>query len=472
MKFFTKLYFVMIIILTVALAFTEYFIMAISLDSAIDRQVDVALKQHQLVKYAIQSDMLSAYQAGSTDLVSVVRTVGRTTSDNMSVDLVIINENDAKATILKTVNVHHPKPEGALNDTQITYLTVSEGGKYYLQMNSLLVQNGLTLRLVTISDITLIYDNIRTMQVRCAEVYLVVIAISVLVVIIFSRTVTRPLRKLTTVAENFSQGDYSERASVKSRDEIGELGEVYNKMADTIEEKINELELAVKQREDFTAAFAHELKTPMTSIIGYADTLYQKDLDENDAREAAGFIVNEGMRLESLSFKLLELMTLNNNDFLLEEIEMKDFLKDIEDTIKPAAIKKNVNVFFDYEGGYCKIEFDLFKTLVINLIDNAMKSGSPDVAVLSQSKGDKYMIAIVDHGRGIPKAELKRVTEAFYMVDKARSRKEHGAGLGLALCEKIARIHNTTLDIRSSEGEGTAIRIVLDLVTGGDEDED
>ncbi|MBO4242179.1 MAG: ATP-binding protein, partial [Clostridiales bacterium] len=107
---------------------------------------------------------------------------------------------------------------------------------------------------------------------------------------------------------------------------------------------------------------------------------------------------------------------------------------------------------------------------ILNLIDNAMKSGSDTVAVLSQAKGDEYMIAIVDHGRGIPEKELRRVTEAFYMVDKARSRKQHGAGLGLALCQKIAEIHGTRLDIRSREGQGTAIRIKLKLA-GGDEDE-
>ena len=150
---------------------------------------------------------------------------------------------------------------------------------------------------------------------------------------------------------------------------------------------------------------------------------------------------------------------------------MADFIKDINDTVKPAAQKKNVRLFFDYEEGYCKIEIDLFKTLILNLIDNAMKSGSPDVAVLSQSQGNKYMIAIVDHGRGIPAAELKRVTEAFYMVDKARSRQQHGAGLGLALCEKIAELHGSKLDIRSVEGEGTAIRITLEKLEAEDDEE-
>lgn len=469
MKFFTKLYLVILILLTATLAFTEYFIINISLNSAIDTQIDASLKQHQLVKYAIQSDILSAIQTGNEDIATVATEVAASTAEVMSSNIMLIMDNDEM--LYRSSNIAHPLPEAGISSNQITYITVIDNDRYYLEMNSIMTQSDLSLRVVTLTDITYIYDNIQNMSRQCAVVFVVIVSIGAAIAVIFSNLITLPIKRLTKVGEDFSNGDYSGRVSITSKDEIGELGTVYNKMADTIEDKISELELAVKQREDFTAAFAHELKTPMTSIIGYADTLYQKELTEDEARNAAGFIVNEGMRLESLSFKLLELMTMNNHDFLLEEVQMADFLKDIEDTLKPAAQRKNINLFFDYVEGYCKIEIDLFKTLILNLVDNAMKSGSPDVAVLSQSKDNKYMIAIVDHGRGIPAAELKRVTEAFYMVDKARSRKEHGAGLGLALCEKIAEIHGTRLDIRSSEGNGTAIRILLEKLEDIEDEE-
>ncbi|MCQ2528436.1 MAG: HAMP domain-containing histidine kinase [Saccharofermentans sp.] len=469
MKFFTKLYLVILILLTATLAFTEYFIINISLKSALNTQVDTSLKQHQLIKYAIQSDMLSALQTGNENVIEVATEVAYSTANTMATDIMLLQDDEQM--IYRTASVAHPIPEDGVNKNQITYITVYDNGRYYLEMNSILNQAGLSCRIVTLTDITYIYDNVQTMSRQCAIVFLIIVLVGAIIAVVFSNFITLPIKKLTKIGEEFSNGDYSGRVNITSKDEIGELGSVYNKMADSIEDKIAQLELAVKQREDFTAAFAHELKTPMTSIIGYADTLYQKDLSEDEARNAAGFIVNEGMRLESLSFKLLELMTLSKNDFLLEEVQMADFIKDINDTVKPAAQKKNVRLFFDYEEGYCKIEIDLFKTLILNLIDNAMKSGSPDVAVLSQSQGNKYMIAIVDHGRGIPAAELKRVTEAFYMVDKARSRQQHGAGLGLALCEKIAELHGSKLDIRSVEGEGTAIRITLEKLEAEDDEE-
>ncbi|MBO4242791.1 MAG: HAMP domain-containing histidine kinase, partial [Clostridiales bacterium] len=460
MKFFDKLYISMLLLLTVALAVTEYTVVALSLNTALENRIENSLKQHQLIKYAIQSDLLSASQQGTVG-ANVVSDIAQQTSESMKVELAL-QSNNSKFVYYENLDMDVPniKPD----DEEIKYITEkTDDGKKILVMSSSFTSGNYNLKLLTFSDITSVYDDADNMQTRCMWIFIIVISAGIIFTTFFSIIITKPIKELTRVGEAFCSGDYSGRVQTMGSDEIGELAGVYNNMADTIENKIRDLELAVKQREDFTAAFAHELKTPMTSIIGYADTLYQKDLPEHEAKAAAEFIVNEGMRLEALSFKLLELITLKNDDFLLEEIEMKDFLQDIKETIKPAAEKRGVRMFFDFEPGYVKIEFDLFKTLILNLIDNAMKSGSDTVAVLSQAKGDEYMIAIVDHGRGIPEKELRRVTEAFYMVDKARSRKQHGAGLGLALCQKIAEIHGTRLDIRSREGQGTAIRIKLKL---------
>lgn len=471
MKFFSKLYFSMLILITLALAVTEYFIVALSLDSSVSTQVDTALNSHQLVKYAIQSDMYSSQLVRNNHLNhSRLKSIGLSASESMNVPL-ILAEYPSGVPILNTIKL--TLPEFDPQESRIEYLTqVSADDRKLVMSASILSQGDKKYLLVTQTDITPEFEHVQEMAKNCAWVFLGVTAVGIVYALIFSVFITKPIKELTTVGVGFTEGDYSGRVKVRSHDEIGELAVVYNQMADSIQEKISDLELAVKQREDFTAAFAHELKTPMTSIIGYADTLYQKDLSEYEARQAAGFIVNEGMRLESLSFKLLELMTLRKDDFMLEEIQMSDFLKDIEDTIRPAAARKGIKTFFDYEPGYARIEIDLFKTLILNLIDNAMKSGTSDVAVIAQSKGNEYMIAIVDHGRGIPKEELRRVTEAFYMVDKARSRKEHGAGLGLALCERIAQIHKTRLDIRSREGQGTAVRIKLRLEDNIRDDED
>ena len=111
----------------------------------------------------------------------------------------------------------------------------------------------------------------------------------------------------------------------------------------------------------------------------------------------------------------------------------------------------------------------IFKTLLLNLLDNAMKSGASQVRVTGTPEGNRYRICVADNGRGIPSDQLQRITEAFYMVDKSRSRREHGAGLGLALCARIAAIHGTELDYDSVEGEGTAVTVELPLCPGEEE---
>lgn len=103
------------------------------------------------------------------------------------------------------------------------------------------------------------------------------------------------------------------------------------------------------------------------------------------------------------------------------------------------------------------------KTLLLNLLDNAMKSGTDQITLCGAPQAGQYVITIADRGRGIPLEELRRICEPFYMVDKSRSRKEHGAGLGLALCSRIARIHHTALEYESVPGEGTSVTVRLEM---------
>ena len=199
----------------------------------------------------------------------------------------------------------------------------------------------------------------------------------------------------------------------------------------------------------------------MTSIIGYADTLYQKTLPPEEVHQLAGVILNEGMRLEALSFKLLELITLGRSDFQLEQARIDEVVRDAVETVRPASAQRGITLDCQAQAAWVRLEYDLFKTLLLNLIDNALKSGTDRIEVTGQVMAETYEIRITDYGRGIPGEELDRITEAFYMVDKSRSRKEHGAGLGLALAVRIAGLHHTELSYDSKPGVGTCVSFVL-----------
>ena len=247
------------------------------------------------------------------------------------------------------------------------------------------------------------------------------------------------------------------RESRLQRRRIGEL-----------EKNIADLENVAARREEFIGSFAHELKTPLTAIIGYADMLRSKDMTPKTRFTAAGYIFSEGKRLEALSLKLMDIIVAGKQELELRRFEVGYFIRAIAAVTVPSLSSEGITLDIRWEPGYLMVEPDLFKTLLINLIDNARKASKRNsvIELYGKPEDDGYAIYVQDHGRGIPREELSRITEPFYMVDKSRSRAQNGAGLGLALCQRIAELHGTKLEYTSELGAGTTVRI---LVRGGTE---
>ena len=130
---------------------------------------------------------------------------------------------------------------------------------------------------------------------------------------LWASLLTGPIRKLSRSTRSVAGGQYSRRVRVRSKDELGQLAEDFNHMAEALETKIRELAEAARRQRDFTASFAHELKTPLTSVIGYADTLRSRELPREQQLEAVGYIFSEGKRLEAMSFSLLDLFALERS---------------------------------------------------------------------------------------------------------------------------------------------------------------
>lgn len=290
---------------------------------------------------------------------------------------------------------------------------------------------------------------------------------------------TRTIKRVGKAARRIAEGRYSERIQVSGRDEIGEMAADFNQMAARIEEKMAELSDTARQKEDFTANFAHELKTPLTSVIGYADMIYQKELPREQVKSAAEYIWKEGMRLEALSQKLMDLFVLNKQDFLLQDIALKqpalqETLEDLQQGMEPLCKKYGVSFHMELEEGTIAVDYDLFKTMLLNLVDNAAKADSKDIWLTGRNLAGtaEYELLLRDNGKGIPPGELGRITEAFYMVDKSRARKQHGAGLGMALVAKIAELHGAELNIESDGLHGTTVSLLFHRTASGQKTDD
>ena len=322
--------------------------------------------------------------------------------------------------------------------------------------------------LITQTDISSVIKNQKDMITYFQKIYLSFLCISFPVIILLTKAITASIKEVGTAARRIAGGKYSERIPVKGKDEVSELAADFNQMAEQVEETIVKLSDVARQKENFAANFAHELKTPLTSVIGYADMLYQKDMPRDQVKSAAEYILNEGMRLESLSLKLMDLFVMDKQDFSLEEMSVKEIFASLKQGIEPVCQKREVRFHMEMADGRIKVDYDLFKTMILNLVDNSIKADCKDIWVTGKANGSIYQICLEDNGKGIPPEELGRITEAFYLVDKSRARKQHGAGLGMALVSKVVDIHGARMKIDSDGKNGT--RIYLSFMQKGEDE--
>lgn len=356
-----------------------------------------------------------------------------------------------------------------LNEEEYKYSCVERDGKTHIQV----VSRYKTKYIITYQNISNLIEN-RNQNYQVYRNIIIISSVFIAVVIYaFAWYITRPLNKVTKMAENFKNGDYSMRVDsyygeMKSL-ELEQLGSTLNQMADNLEAYISEVELAAQRKEDFVGNFTHEIKTPMTSIIGYADLLRTYNLSADKTREYSNYIYTEAKRLELLSANLLQLIVMQNEEFELKPIFVSSIFDIIEKETYFLGEKYGVELQFDYEPGCIMVEKSLIIVAIKNLIDNACKATleKGKINIIGRKNNSQYQIIVEDFGCGIPEQEIKNILEPFYMVDKSRTRKQGGAGLGLSLTKKILDIHQGTIQIHSQLQQGTKITLSLPIVEGG-----
>mgnify|MGYP002561083226 FL=1 len=315
--------------------------------------------------------------------------------------------------------------------------------------------------LVSVFDITELYAQ-RTAQLhRFWRLCAVLLCAAAVLTLCFTTIVLRPLKRLSAAAASIAAGQYGQRTQVHTQDEVGRLSQDFDAMAASVEQAMESLEDEVRRRDDFVAAFTHEIKTPMTAMLGYADLLRSRDIGQSAREKAADYVYHETKRLEALSLKLLELMRLGHEGAGLESVPLSAVFSDVRHA---CAGLEGANVTFaDARGVWVLADKPLLADLLYNLVVNAVHASKPGapVQVGFEVQNDTVALFVRDEGRGIPQNELGRITEPFYMVDKSGARAQNGSGLGLALCQRIAAAHQTALEFESEVGRGTIVRLPL-----------
>lgn len=463
MKFKHKLVLCMVALLGLSFGLGGTMLIHRSFKTSLSSTIDSDLQNYE----SIQSTLLIAVDTNSVssyiDMSNIINQLSAQGNSNRK-NIILRNSDMEVVSIMNssfTYKEMKPSDENTCNS-----IIWRENNNYYLQLCSSMDINTENLdisQMDIVYDITSVYAAHAQEQNTFRLLLIAIFVVGSITSMIAASLLTKPLEKLSSLAQHISHGDYSARLHIHSGDEIEALANDFNNMADTIEDNISELHFSMEKQEQFMGSFAHELKTPMTSIIGYADLLRSQNMSEDETNEAANYIFSEGKRLESLSLKLLDLLVVKNQETILTPTDPSLAIQNVINVMKPELAKEHITLKSSCRKGCCMMDIDLFQSLIINIIDNARKAIDDNglIHVAGTVRDDNYVIIIKDNGRGMPPEEITRISEAFYRIDKSRSRAQGGAGLGLAICSKIAEIHQAKIKYKSAVGRGTVVTITL-----------
>jgi signal transduction histidine kinase len=289
------------------------------------------------------------------------------------------------------------------------------------------------------------------------------ISASVATILIYwiSQRISQPLIEMSDIAKSMSKGDFSQKATVSSKDEVGQLATSFNKMAEALENLED-------MRRGFVSSVSHELKSPLTSIRGFVQGILDGTIPPEEQAQYLTIVLEETDRLNKIIKELLELSRMESSQF---QLTMSNF--DVNELIRRVLLKqekrieqKELDVQIDFEQDRCMVEADRdrIEEVLINLIDNAIKF-TPEkghLIVSTRIEGNKVYISVSDSGIGISEEDMPHIWERFYTADKSRA--SGSTGLGLSIVKRIIEQHRQSIWVKSVPGQGTTFTFTLNHI--------
>lgn len=297
---------------------------------------------------------------------------------------------------------------------------------------------------------------IKTLQKNTLYVTVVLELAVIIFSLVFSNSFTQRLRKIMVSMRTIREGDYSHKVDMGGNDELTVLGDEFNDL-------VEKLQTSEQKRSNFVSDASHELKTPLASIKLLSDSILQNDMDIATVKEFVGDIGNEADRLNRMSQKLLSLSRIETQeDSDCEIIMICPTIEKVVRMLSAIARENNVSIItqIDEDSPVLILEDNLYQIL-FNLVENGIKYNTPGgKLVIHLSRVDDNAVIIVrDTGVGIPEDALSHIFERFYRVDKARSRKSGGSGLGLSIVRNLIERNGGQVQVESVVGEGSVFTV-------------
>lgn len=290
----------------------------------------------------------------------------------------------------------------------------------------------------------------------CGFAILNIVIISAVLVRINLKNIFRPIEQINEATKKVALGEYDIELETKREDEIGELTNNFNKMTRGLKSTEN-------LQKEFINNVSHEIKTPVSSIEGFAKFLKDKNLTDEEREEYANIIIEEAKRLENLTGKILKLSKLNNQEIITnkQEIEVAEQIRKAISLLEPKWSKKDIKINVSLEEKIFLGDEDLIFQVWVNIIDNAIKFSNEgeSIDIKVYEKDSNINVEIKDHGIGMKEEELEKVYDRFYQIDRSHSKE--GSGLGLAIVKRIVELSEGKIEIKSKENKGTTVIVKL-----------
>ncbi|MBE5901534.1 MAG: HAMP domain-containing histidine kinase [Lachnospiraceae bacterium] len=291
----------------------------------------------------------------------------------------------------------------------------------------------------------------------------IILLASTIVFVVLMRRIITPVKKLCTVADEFSRDNFKARADFGAQDEIAYLGEVMNDMA-------HKLDTHEEVQRKFISNVSHDFKSPLTSIRGYIQAMQDGTIPDAQYKRYLGIISNEADRLTNLTNNLLDLNRIGSQSSVLEkeEFDINQIILDCAHTSEVQCDKKGIRLsllLYD-EASYVFADKMKIQQVLYNLLDNAIKFSYRDsgITIETVQKNDKLYVSVIDEGIGIPEESLHSIWHRFYKTDLSRGKDKNGTGLGLSIVKEIIQAHNETISVTSTIGVGTTFTFSLSLI--------
>jgi two-component system, OmpR family, sensor histidine kinase ArlS len=274
-----------------------------------------------------------------------------------------------------------------------------------------------------------------------------------------SNIIMRPISSMIKTMEDIERSGIPKTIALQNnkKDELQTLARTFNRMIERLQENL-------EKQTQFISDASHELKTPLTIIKSYANLLRRHGFENNEmADEAIQAIHSEATRIQKMTETFLDLATLEKeNELEMNEVKLVPLCQSILKQLKDVYKREITLNWEDFPITIYADELKI-KQVIIILLDNAIKYSNGKIEVFLEKNEHSAIIRVKDYGIGIPKEEIENIFERFYRVDRARSRKTGGSGLGLHIAKSIIKLHNGDINIKSKEGSGTEAELFLPI---------